>query len=265
MIRMNSPRFKAFTLIELLVVISIVALLISILLPALASARGSARNSQCLSNIKSQSIAVQMYAADFSEFVPPCYINGGTGTWKGAYGDVTKAYPSDYILLGRYTKNEVESRGLQSKFALVKLGGVWTCPDYNGINRVFSSGQVYSDYGLCINAYPRVDAGKMWSEMWRVSDAANASRSVQFSDSGYWSWHAGYTGEFYTMTDEQAEDTSYRTFNFGTPTSWYNPHVRHFNLKGTNLSFLDGHARSYTDLPNAYLAGELDIANPSKY
>lgn len=260
---------RGFTLIELLVVISIVSLLISILLPALASARKAARNSLCLANIKQQSVAFQMYANDFDDFACP-YRVGGTNasvaSWSGAYGTSTNAYPSDNILLGRYTKNEVENRGPVSTASLVKLGGIWTCPDYNGLNRIGTYGQVYSDYGLCINAYPQVDYQRFWSKMWRIGDVKNASRLVQFADSGYWSWQAGYNGEFYSMTDKQAEDSTYRTFNFGTPTSWYNPHRRHFSsIIGVNVSFLDGHVKSFIDLPGAYQAGELDIKDPSTY
>jgi prepilin-type N-terminal cleavage/methylation domain-containing protein/prepilin-type processing-associated H-X9-DG protein len=262
------PRFKAFTLIELLVVISIVALLISILLPALSSARKAARNSVCMANLKQQSLAFQMYAGDFDDYSCPYMIGGAkAGTdWVGAYGTATKAYPSDNLLLGRYTKNETENRGSVSTFALVKLGGIWTCPDYNGLNRIGTFNQVYSDYGLCMNAYPQVDHTRLWSEMWRVGDARDASKLVQFADSGYWSWHAGYGGQFYSMTDEQAEDVNYRTFNYSTPTSWYNPHRRHLaSIAGVNLSFLDGHVRAFTDLPGAYLDGELDIVDPTTY
>ncbi|MFG0248951.1 MAG: type II secretion system protein [Phycisphaeraceae bacterium JB051] len=259
--------FRAFTLIELLVVISIIALLIAVLLPALGAARAAARNSVCMANLKQQSLAFQMYAGDFDDYACPFFIGGAkSGTdWQGAYGTATKAYPSDNILLGRYTKNQTENRGNPSTFGQVKLGGIWTCPDYNGLNRVGTFNQVYSDYGLCINVYPNVEHTRQWSDMWRVGDARDPSRLVQFADSGYWAWHAGYNGEFYSMTDEQAEDTSYRTFNFGTPTSWYNPHRRHMaSVNGVNLSFLDGHVQAFTDLPAAYQQGDLDITKPTQ-
>ena len=66
----NQRTPQAFTLIELLVVISIIALLIGILLPALGAARGAARATVCLTNLKSASLGLHTYAADFKSFMP---------------------------------------------------------------------------------------------------------------------------------------------------------------------------------------------------
>jgi prepilin-type N-terminal cleavage/methylation domain-containing protein/prepilin-type processing-associated H-X9-DG protein len=70
MIRRRHP---AFTLIELLVVIAIIAILAAILFPVFARAREKARQTSCLTNLKNQGLAVQMYAGDYDEVLPLGY------------------------------------------------------------------------------------------------------------------------------------------------------------------------------------------------
>src|SRR4051812_29838090 len=55
-------KLRAFTLIELLVVIAIIALLIAILLPSLSRARENSRRTVCGTQLKSQGMAIAIYA-----------------------------------------------------------------------------------------------------------------------------------------------------------------------------------------------------------
>ena len=75
---MNSQHFlgmgrplKGFTLIELLVVIAIIAVLAAILFPVFAKAREKARTTTCTSNERQLIVALQMYAQDHGQKLPP--------------------------------------------------------------------------------------------------------------------------------------------------------------------------------------------------
>ena len=59
-----------FTLIELLIVIAVIAILTGLLLPALNSAREKARVITCISNAKTSSRQMLMYANDFAFWIP---------------------------------------------------------------------------------------------------------------------------------------------------------------------------------------------------
>ena len=61
---------RHFTLIELLVVIAIIAILAAMLLPALAKARAKARAISCINNLKTDSLAMLIYADDSNGNIP---------------------------------------------------------------------------------------------------------------------------------------------------------------------------------------------------
>lgn len=61
---------KGFTLIELLVVIAIIALLVSILMPSLSIARELARQAVCVSNLRSMTFGIRIYAQNNDGWAP---------------------------------------------------------------------------------------------------------------------------------------------------------------------------------------------------
>jgi type II secretory pathway pseudopilin PulG len=62
---------RGFSLIDLLVSISVMVILLAILLPALGMAHESARRVACASNIRQIGIAIEIYAHDQNDYLPP--------------------------------------------------------------------------------------------------------------------------------------------------------------------------------------------------
>src|SRR3989442_11449544 len=67
---------SGFTLIELLVVIASIAILAALLLPALSSTKSAAQSTQCKSNPRHLSLALNMYVSDFHCYPQSDYYNG---------------------------------------------------------------------------------------------------------------------------------------------------------------------------------------------
>lgn len=117
---MRKARF-GFTLIELLVVIAIIAILAAILFPVFARAKEAAKRTSCLSNLRNQGVALQLYLSDFDDRLPD--RRDLKSSLPGGYRPWTTWPPSDprsgwaVVVLGPYLKNK----------------DIWRCPSSAGL------------------------------------------------------------------------------------------------------------------------------------
>jgi len=100
-----------FTLIELLVVLAILGLLAALLFPVFAGVRERARQTACLSNLRQIAMAVQAYAQENNEYIPP-YNSSFYGTLS-AVGPPMTDHGADLVsCLNPYTHSRA----------------IWFCP-----------------------------------------------------------------------------------------------------------------------------------------
>ena len=150
---MVESKSKCFTLIELLVVIAIIAILAAMLLPALSSARASAKSAKCMANLKQIIGAINMYADDNDDWIPP-----GQRRDRGSNGKATqtkwysiiKPYGIEYDKNAKATCLEcpAETRNFTSQLTYTHYG---TNPYVMGVfnsdssNRFQNRRNIYSD------------------------------------------------------------------------------------------------------------------------
>ena len=217
-----APR-RAFTLIELLVVIAIIAILAAILFPVFAKAREKARQISCLSNEKQLSLGLIQYMSDYDGTTPTAISGdhaGSIGGWiyYSSYGLGTTAAVFDV------TKG--------SLWSYVKSAAVYVCPD-DSAGR--TGGDSYATNG-CIDA-PILTGNTTGVAAGKSENAFDNPTSIMMF------------GEESSVNNTTNDGYLYR--NAGTtPGGGDALSTRHSD--GSNLTFMDGHAKWYP-LPNGKL------------
>lgn len=96
----------AFTLVKLLVVIAIIAVLLALLLPAIIAAREKARQVKCISNLRQQGIALEMW------YQHAGFYTSGTGPGCGWFDESGQwhfgTWPEELAMEKGCTKDNLE-------------------------------------------------------------------------------------------------------------------------------------------------------------
>lgn len=114
-------REDAFTLIELLAAIAVLLILAAMLLPAAGAARGRADKIACLSNLRQFGVALQLYAGEWAENLPP--------NMDGRDASSGKTWVEGW--LGLPGPDRTNTMYLQRSLLAPYLGGqarIWRCP-----------------------------------------------------------------------------------------------------------------------------------------
>ncbi|MGV3771545.1 MAG: DUF1559 domain-containing protein [Verrucomicrobiales bacterium] len=157
---------RGFTLIELLVVIAIIAILASLLLPAVNKAKAKAHGVTCINNLKQWGLAMQMYAVDNDDYLPP----EGTGT-------SLNRNTGWYVALPRaLTQQDYFAQPWHTNAAAPLDRSIWICP--SNTNR--SNGNNLFHY--CMNEH--IDRTGEADSRVKLSWVPNPTRVVWLFDNG---------------------------------------------------------------------------------
>ncbi len=245
----HPPLRRGFTLIELLVVIAIIAILAAILFPVFAKAREKARQTACLNNMKQLGLGFIQYMSDNDGVTP--LASDGTG------GNASATVGPGWMYYTGFQNNPNTTVFDPTKGALysyVKSAAVYVCPDDSlgrGNGPGGNSGNSYSSNG-CINSLSNaIEPRTGKSEA--VFDNASAIMLLGEEAANVTNYDTGTSNDAYLYT------------NPGTPTSFDHISTRHSS--GSNVVYLDGHAKWASD-PNSKffaLATGNSLVTPANY
>ncbi len=235
---------NGFTLIELLVVISIIALLVSILMPALSRAREAGKRISCLSNLKSLTSIMVLYANDNDDKVPSGSTDGDFA-WVDHSGGLAY-YNLDNSIEKEQQQMEAIERGLLWRYAGDQVE-LFRCPtSRKGQARSYSIPDSFAYDNLGLLAVSGAPESGLVKNLTRVKFP---SERMMFIDEG-WATPASWSIMYATQ-------------------QWWDP-VPNRHGNGTTFAFIDGHAEHWKwddkrTLDFAEEADQLENPNDASY
>jgi prepilin-type N-terminal cleavage/methylation domain-containing protein len=186
----------AFTLIELLVVIAIIAILAAMLLPALAAAKEKAKRAQCLSNLKQQAAANNLYWADNNDKFLANPADPGDYIWayKNYGGKQGSTFPAQQRILNPYVSvPSIVTRNTDG------AARVFCCPADNGTlpggaAPTLSKPTVYDCWGTSYvyNSDADNGDGQLGLVGKKVNDVKNPCKTILVEDNTLCAYFAGF-------------------------------------------------------------------------
>jgi len=227
---------RAFTLIELLVVIAIIAILAAILFPVFAQAKAAAKKTADLSNMNQIGKSIYMYAGDNDD--------------RTMYVDHGNEYDWFEPLMSYVKSNDVFRSPAYKRIAVADHHGDIEEPesDYS-INGIYSHGE------------------SMTSSSTPAQQIIVSVRNLNVYDADYHPWPESVVTNpattdwddllLYTGPEEPGEPFE----------DWFQARLslRPWNQKGSNFTFLDGHAKYHAWEQTTTLNGRLPgMHNPDR-
>lgn len=209
----EGTRKRAFTLIELLVVIAIIAILAAILFPVFAQAKEAAKATACLSNMRSISMAYNMYAADYDDVLCP-------GTSLEYNPSLQIRYWWGSLAGSPLTRDD--SKGFLQPY--MKNTAIADCPSGVGLKSL----STYIPYAIGMNT------SLTTTPPLTMSDLSSPAETINFADTAFF---------FVTANPPRKE----KTMTFSCDPTFVTTTVidgRH-SSKRANMGWVDGHAKSH--------------------
>ncbi len=200
-------RAAGFTLIELLVVIGIIAILAAILFPVFSSVRAKARQMTCLSNMRQIGMAILMYAQDNDDQLPPSAHRLPGGGGMNSRSLIWPAYVAPYV----------------------KSTRVFVCPLAEGVS---SYATTWGERGRLSIGLNRDIENRFTNLPYSLVVFDDPSITLLLADSTPGETNAPQNGRGFQVQADRAPNTQ--------------SGIGERHNRGTNVGFLDGHAKWYS-------------------